>query len=122
MQRHLFDLSFCLVTDGRPPLMSTIELVDPELRDALAQQLPPLTAESLTQRRANALELAGAMPKPNLPDNLTAEVHVECALVAKPILVLTYRPVASNDPLPAIVHSHGGGFVMVAPEMKDVEN
>jgi len=28
--------------------MSTIGLVDPELRDALAQQLPPLTAESLT--------------------------------------------------------------------------
>ena len=48
--------------------MSTIELVDPELRDALAQQLPPLTAERLTQRRANALELAGAVPKPNLPD------------------------------------------------------
>ena len=46
--------------------MSTIELVDPELRDALAQQLPPLTAESLTQRRANALELAEAEPKPNL--------------------------------------------------------
>src|SRR5204863_7174129 len=32
-------LSFCLVTNGRPQLMSTIELVDPELRDALAQQL-----------------------------------------------------------------------------------
>ena len=46
----------------RLPLMSTIELVDPELRDALAQPLPPLSAESLTQRRANALELAGAIP------------------------------------------------------------
>jgi hypothetical protein len=32
--------------------MSTIELVDPELRDALAEgpQLPPLTAKTLTQR------------------------------------------------------------------------
>jgi acetyl esterase/lipase len=72
--------------------MSTIELlVDPELRDALAQQLPPLTAESLTQRRANALELAGSVPRPNLPDIATDEIH-------------------------------GGGFVMGAPEMKDVEN
>jgi triacylglycerol lipase len=102
--------------------MSTIGLVDPELRDALAQQLPPLTAESLTQRRANALELAGTVPKPNLPDIATEEIHVESAFGAKPIRVLTYRPVTSNDSLPAIVHIHGGGFVMGAPEMKDVEN
>src|SRR5258707_6125151 len=102
--------------------MSTIELIDPELRDALAQQLPPLTAESLTQRRANALELAGAVPKPNLPDIDTGEIHVESAFGAKPIRVLTYRPVTSNGPLPAIVHIHGGGFVMGAPGMKDAEN
>src|SRR3989440_6623776 len=121
-QRQLFALSFCLVTNGRPQLMSTIELVDPELRDALAQQLPPLTAESLTRRRANALELIGAVPKPNLPDIATDEIHVASAFGAKPIRVLTYRPVRSDDPLPVIVHIHGGGFVMGAPEMKDVEN
>ena len=102
--------------------MSTIELVDPDLRSALAEQLPPLTAETLTQRRANMLELAGAAPKPNLPDIATDKIHVESAFGAKPIRVLTYRPVSSNDPLPAIVHIHGGGFVMGAPEMKDVEN
>jgi hypothetical protein len=42
----------------RRPTMSTIELVDPELREALA--LWPqvsLTAETLTWRRANALAL-----------------------------------------------------------------
>ena len=119
--------SCCLIVllghkPARLPSMSTIELVDPELRDALAQQLPPLTAESLTQRRASALELAGAVPKPNLPDIATDEIHVESAFGAKPIRVLTYRPVTSDDPLPVIVHIHGGGFVMGAPEMKDVEN
>src|ERR1700751_850307 len=102
--------------------MSTIELVDLELRDALAHELPPLTAESLTQLRANALELADAVPKPNLPDIAAAEIQVDSAFGAKPIRVLTYRPVTSNDPLPVIVHIHGGGFVMGAPEMKDVEN
>src|SRR6516162_237 len=102
--------------------MSTIELVDPELRDALALQLAPLTAESLTQRRANALELAEAVPKPNLPDIAAAEIHVDSVFGAKPIRVLTYRPLTSNEPLPVIVHIHGGGFVMGAPEMKDVEN
>src|SRR4051794_12928516 len=104
--------------------MSTVELVDPELRDALAQgpPLPPLTAETLRQRRASALALVAAVPIPNLPDIATEEIHVESAFGAKPIRVLTYRPVTSDAPLPAIVHIHGGGFVMGAPEMKDVEN
>src|SRR3954470_332360 len=115
--------SCCLIVllshkPARLPSMSTIELVDPELRDALAQQLPPLTAEALTQRRANALELAAAEPKPNLPDIAVAEIQVDSAFGAKPIRVLTYRPVTSNEPLPVIVHIHGGGFVMGAPEMK----
>ena len=91
--------------------MSTIELVDPELRDALAQGplLLPLTAETLRQRRAGALELIAAVPIPNLPDIATDEIHVESAFGAKPIRVLTYRLVTSDAPLPAIVHIHGGG-------------
>src|SRR4029079_13895650 len=51
-----------------------------------------------------------------------AEIHVESAFGAKPIRVLTYRPGESDNPLPTIVHIHGGGFVAGAPEMKDVEN
>ena len=103
--------------------MSTIALVDPELRDALAQwpQLP-LTAATLPQRRAAALEQLDAIPKPDLPDIVTGEIYVQSAFGAKPIRVLTYRPVKSDEPLPAVVHIHGGGFVMGAPEMKDVEN
>jgi acetyl esterase/lipase len=93
--------------------MTTIELVDPELRDALAQwPLVPLTAESLTRRRADALGLIAAVPKPNLPDIATDEIHVESGFSAKPIRVLTYRPVAADEPLPVILHIHGGGFVM----------
>src|SRR5438309_1501151 len=111
MQRHLFALSFCLVTNGRPPLMSTIELVDPELRDALAQQLPPLTAESLRQRRANALELAGAVPKPNLPDIATDEIHVESAFGAKPIRVLIYPMIDDRTAVRKDLHPYVGEFV-----------
>ena len=103
--------------------MSTIQLVDPELRDALAlAPQVPLTAETLTGRRADALALLSSVLKPDLPDIVTGEIHVESAFGAKPIRVLTYRPVRSDDPLPVIVHIHGGGFVMGAPEMKDVEN
>jgi acetyl esterase/lipase len=103
--------------------MSTLELVDPELRDALALwPRLPLTADSLTQRRADLLKARVAVPQPDLPGITTGEIHVESAFGAKPIRVLTYRPAKSNNPLPAILHIHGGGFVMGAPEMKDVEN
>ena len=65
-------------------------------------------ALSLTRRRANALELIGAVPKPNLPDIATDKIRVESALGAKPIRVLTYRPVTSDDPLPVILQIMAG--------------
>jgi acetyl esterase/lipase len=103
--------------------MSTIELVDPELRDALARwPAEPLNADNLTKRRADLLNVIGAVPMPDLPDIAAGEVRVDSAFGAKPIRVLTYRPVECGSQLPAIVHIHGGGFVAGAPEMRDVEN
>ena len=115
--------SRCLTVLLRPKrirlsTMSTIELVDPELRDALALwPQVPLTAETLRRRRADALALLSSVPTPDLPDIATGEIHIESAFGAKPIRVLTYRPVRSADPLPVIVHIHGGGFVMGTPWM-----
>src|SRR3712207_4917558 len=85
----------------RLPTMSTIELVDPELRNALVLALQvPLNAETLTRRRTDARALLRSVPIPDLPDIATGEIRVESAFGAKPIRVLTYRPVRSDDPLP----------------------
>ena len=87
--------------------MNTIEFVDPELRDALAQwSLPPLTAETLTRRRADALALLSTVPTPD--DIATGEILVESAFGAKPIRVLTYHPVRSDHPLPSFYTSMAG--------------
>jgi hypothetical protein len=61
--------------------MSTIQLVDPELRDALAlAPQVPLTAETLTGRRADALALLSSVLKPDLPDIVTGEIHARVRL------------------------------------------
>lgn len=103
--------------------MSTIDLVDPELREALDQRPKlRLTNEALQKSRAFILKAADAAPKPNIPDLDVAEIHVESSFGAPTIRVLSYRPSKVEGPLPAVLHVHGGGFVMGAPEMKDVEN
>ena len=72
------------------------------------------SAETLPERRAAALKNRCAFPKPDLPDITTGEIYVGSVFGAQPIRVLTYRSAKSDDPLPAIVHIHGGGFVMGA--------
>ena len=63
--------------------MSTIELVDPELRALALSPQVPLTAETLARRRIDALALLSSVPQPDLPDIETREIHVESAFVEK---------------------------------------
>ena len=78
--KQLLPYCFAWPQTDAAAFISTIELVDPELRDALALwPLLPLTAESLMRRRADAFELIAAVPKPNPPDIATDEIHVESA-------------------------------------------
>jgi triacylglycerol lipase len=102
--------------------MNTLALVDPELRGALAlMPQHPLTLASLPEGRANVLK-ARLTTNQKLPNVAVDEISVASAFGANPIRVLTYRPTKIDKPLPAILHVHGGGFVMGAPEIKDVEN
>jgi acetyl esterase/lipase len=103
--------------------MNTIDLVDAELREAL-QQRPrlKLSEEALPKSRAFIHKAAAAAPKPDLPDLDVSERHVDSMFGAPAIRVLMYKPRSAPHALPAFVHVHGGGFVMGAPEMRDVEN
>ncbi len=103
--------------------MSTLDLVDPELREALDQRPKlRLTTETLQKSRAFILKAADAALKPDIPDLSVDEIFVDSSFGAPAIRVLSYRPNKAEAPLPAILHVHGGGFVMGAPEMKDIDN
>ncbi|MBY0509792.1 MAG: alpha/beta hydrolase [Rhodospirillaceae bacterium] len=103
--------------------MSTIDFVDAELREALEQRPRlKLSDEALPKSRAFIHKLAAATPKPDLPDLGVSEMHVDSIFGAAPIRILMYKPRGRSHRLPAFVHVHGGGFVMGAPEMRDVEN
>jgi hypothetical protein len=52
--------------------MSTIELVYPDLRELALSPQVPLTAETLTRRRTDALASLNSVPKPDPPDIATA--------------------------------------------------
>lgn len=103
--------------------MSTLELVDPELRSALDQRPKlRLTAEALSKSRAFIVAAADAVPKPDIANLSVSEISVDSVFGAPSIRVLAYRPRKTEGPVPAFLHVHGGGFVMGVPEMKDVEN
>ena len=66
--------------------MNTINLVDPELRDALALwPRTPLTADFFSQRRANWQKVIAAALNPELPGIAVDEIRVESMFRANPI-------------------------------------
>lgn len=95
-------------------------LIDPALR-SIVEASPPLflNAHSLTEVRELVRERYGSAAAQS-----DAEVMVEVIEVARctdesKIRVLAYRPCQAAGPLPAVVHMHGGGFVMGLPELAD---
>ncbi|MDO7842331.1 alpha/beta hydrolase [Sphingomonas immobilis] len=99
--------------------MTTRHLVDPALLPLL-EMLPTrdLHAGTLMETRALMRERLGSAPLA-APD---AVLHVPGADGAPAVAVRLFRPPGVASPSPAILHIHGGGFVIGAAAMNDAAN
>ncbi len=98
--------------------MPSRHLVDPEIV-ALVEQFPSLELDrdTLVQTRAMMLEMGrGARPAPG-PEVAVSERLVPGPAGAPEVRVVISAPAAKGQNRPAILHIHGGGYVMGSAEM-----
>jgi len=103
--------------------MKSEDLLDPELKPFLAG-LPTsdLSGESLPQIRAGIKDMLSKLPTaPDAPVRVES-YEVPGSLGAPSVRVVGYRPETAEANLCALLHIHGGGYVVGAPEMADVAN
>ncbi|EPX61816.1 esterase/lipase/thioesterase [Cystobacter fuscus DSM 2262] len=103
--------------------MSSRHLVDPELLPLL-DSFPVMTLarETLAEQRQTAAQLFLSSPKPEVPEVETLERRVPGPAGAPEVRVLVFRPRAAGERRPALLHIHGGGYVMGLPEMSGARN
>ena len=97
--------------------MPSRHLVDPQILP-LIEQLPgfKLDLQSLPERRQMMLAMVAA--RPGGPDDAVAlsEQHIAGPAGAPAVRVVISAPKAQGSGRPAILHVHGGGYIMGAPE------
>lgn len=101
--------------------MTTRHLVDPELLPAL-DHIPDVkfTRESLGQIRAMMKQNRRPVSSPEFASIAVSERFVPGPEGAPEVRVLVYLPTTVQGPLPALLWTHGGGYVMGAPEQEDL--
>jgi acetyl esterase/lipase len=99
--------------------LNSQHLVDPELAHILAQ-LPSFDMNAATLAAVRAMELP--MEAVVAADVRCVERELPGPSGAPAIRVLIYTPPAAAQPAPAVLHIHGGGYVMGRPEMSDARN
>lgn len=101
--------------------VSTLHLVREDLRAFLnAYPLPELNAVTLAAIRA--MPAMAYPPSPEVPGVSVEERFVERDDGQPDVRVLVYLPSVESSAKPAILHMHGGGLVLGAPEMSDASN
>ncbi len=102
--------------------MDSKHLLDPELADLL-KSMPQfeLSDQTLPGVRADFATMMAETPRP------PSETQVESFMIPGPagapqVRALLYKPADAQGALPAILHIHGGGYVLGAPEMADAAN
>jgi triacylglycerol lipase len=90
-------------------------LVDPELLPML-RFLPPLDLDDSTLASVRALAAANRAAVTFAPDDVEVAIRrIPGPANAPEVAVTIYAPRRRPDVLPAILHMHGGGFVMGSP-------
>jgi acetyl esterase/lipase len=98
--------------------MPSRHLLDPELQP-LAELMPGggLTAEMLAQLRQVMVEQTKANAVSAPPEVVMTERMIPGPAGAPEVRVLVYAPLEAGEARPGILHVHGGGYVIGAPEM-----
>lgn len=102
--------------------MNSAHLVDPELLHAVSG-LPNLDFATigLADVRTALADMRAAMPVVEMPEVVSGIMHVP-GPHGVPVRVVAHRPKAAAGPLPAILHIHGGGFIVGEPIIEDIAN
>jgi acetyl esterase/lipase len=102
--------------------MDTLSLLDPALREVVTSlpELAALPAGGLQQVRAAVAALVECEGMPAADGVHIEDLQVPGPLHGRPVGVRLYRPVQSaKSPRPAVLHLHGGGYVMGSPAFGD---
>ncbi|HEV2700481.1 MAG TPA: alpha/beta hydrolase [Steroidobacteraceae bacterium] len=98
---------------------SSYHLIEPDLRPALAAR-PPLdiTAETLAMFRG--MDFGAVQSPPGAP--VVVERRIPGPLPGSTVRVLIIDPAPGRRNRPALLHLHGGGYVVGAPENANPDN
>jgi acetyl esterase/lipase len=103
--------------------MHSEHLVDPELKQALdAFPAFELTRDMLPALRAMLQERLAGAATPTDAAVVSDKITIPGPAHAPVIEILHYRAAGPTAPLPALLHIHGGGYILGTAAMMDAEN